>query len=41
MAQLLELDLRSQLAGITVPVVEISPFHAPDYSSCTRSHRFP
>lgn len=32
-AQLLELDLRPKLAGITVPVVEISPFYAPDFAS--------
>ena len=29
-AQLLLLDLRPQLPAIKVPVVEISPFHAPD-----------
>ena len=32
-AQVLELDLRPRLAGISVPVVEISPFYAPDFAS--------
>jgi pimeloyl-ACP methyl ester carboxylesterase len=32
-AQLLELDLRPALSGIEVPVVEISPFHAPDFAA--------
>jgi len=31
-AQLLLLDLRPQLPAIKVPVVEISPFHAPDFA---------
>jgi pimeloyl-ACP methyl ester carboxylesterase len=32
-AQLLELDLRPALPRIAVPVVEISPFHAPDFAA--------
>jgi len=32
-AQLLLLDLRPQLPAIKVPVVEISPFHAPDFAA--------
>ncbi|HMN47172.1 MAG TPA: alpha/beta hydrolase [Povalibacter sp.] len=32
-AQLLLLDLRPKLASIKVPVVEISPFHAPDFAA--------
>ena len=32
-AQLLLLDLRPKLRSITVPVVEISPFHAPDFAA--------
>ena len=32
-AQLLELDLRPKLAAIGVPVVEISPFYAPDFAA--------
>lgn len=32
-AQVLEQDLRPALARITVPVVEISPFHAPDFAA--------
>jgi pimeloyl-ACP methyl ester carboxylesterase len=32
-AQLLELDLRPALSGIEVPVVEISPFYAPDFAA--------
>jgi pimeloyl-ACP methyl ester carboxylesterase len=32
-AQLLELDLRPKLPGIAVRVVEISPFHAPDFAA--------
>jgi pimeloyl-ACP methyl ester carboxylesterase len=31
-AQLLMLDLRPQLPSIKVPVVEVSPFHAPDFA---------
>lgn len=31
-AQLMALDLRPKLAGISVPVVEISPFNAPDFA---------
>lgn len=31
-AQIMALDLRPKLAGITVPVVEISPFNAPDFA---------
>jgi len=31
-AQVLLLDLRAALPGIKVPVVEISPFHAPDFA---------
>jgi pimeloyl-ACP methyl ester carboxylesterase len=31
-AQLLLLDLRPRLSSITVPVVAISPFHAPDFA---------
>lgn len=32
-AQLLELDLRPALPRIAVPVVEVSPFHAPDFAA--------
>jgi pimeloyl-ACP methyl ester carboxylesterase len=32
-AQLLMLDLRPQLPAIKVPVVEISPFHGPDFAA--------
>jgi pimeloyl-ACP methyl ester carboxylesterase len=32
-AQVLALDLRPQLKDIKVPVVEISPFHAPDFAA--------
>jgi pimeloyl-ACP methyl ester carboxylesterase len=32
-AQLLMLDLRPKLGSIKVPVVEISPFHAPDFAA--------
>lgn len=31
--QVMELDLRPRLAGIKVPVVEISPFNAPDFAA--------
>jgi pimeloyl-ACP methyl ester carboxylesterase len=31
--QVLELDLRPRLTGIAVPVVEISPFNAPDFAA--------
>ncbi|HLX24289.1 MAG TPA: alpha/beta hydrolase [Usitatibacter sp.] len=32
-AQVMALDLRPRLAGIKVPVVEISPFNAPDFAA--------
>ena len=32
-AQVLQLDLRPKLPAIKVPVVEISPFHAPDFAA--------
>jgi pimeloyl-ACP methyl ester carboxylesterase len=32
-AQLMNLDLRSQLGNISVPVVEISPYYEPDYQT--------
>ena len=32
-AQLIELDLRPRLVDIKVPVVEISPFNAPDFAA--------
>ncbi len=32
-AQLLMLDLRPKLPAISVPVIEISPFHAPDFAA--------
>ena len=32
-AQLLMLDLRPKLSGIKVPVIEISPFYAPDFAA--------
>jgi len=32
-AQLLMLDLRPRLGSIKVPVIEISPFHAPDFAA--------
>ena len=32
-AQVLMLDLRPKLKSITVPVVEISPFYAPDFAA--------
>jgi hypothetical protein len=32
-AQLLLLDLRPKLGSIQVPVVEISPFYAPDFAA--------